>query len=264
MEVGIIGCGNIGTEIALFIDKNKDFELKYLFDINKNNINNLKNKMKYNNPEILPFDDLIDNSELIIEAANKEVVKEILKNKYLDKNDKKILFMSTGGLIENLNLLNKIKNCEIYLPSGAIAGLDAIKAVSGEINSLLLTTTKPIKGLSNSPFIIKNNINIDKIKDKTIIFEGNLKEAIEGFPKNINVAATLFLASKFKNIKIKIIADPNTKTNTHEIICEGNFGTITSKTENLPSKNPKTSYLAILSAIQTLRNIKNNVKIGAA
>ena len=53
--------------------------------------------------------------------------------------------------------------------------------------------------------------------------------------------------------------DPNVKFNTHEIFCEWECGKITIKSENMPSKNPKTSYLAVLSAIQILKNIKNNI-----
>jgi len=44
---------------------------------------------------------------------------------------------------------------------------------------------------------------------------------------------------------------------------EGDFGTISTKVENVPSpRNPKTSYLAALSAIATLRSIVEPVKIG--
>jgi len=262
MIAGIIGCGNIGTELALFINKENNFELSYLCDINNDNIVQLQKKLNKNKPKVVDIEELIEESDLIIESASKDAVKGILRNKDLDKEGKKLLIMSTGGIIENLNSFSKIKNCEIYAPSGAIAGLDAIKSVSGKIKSLTLTTIKPIKGVKDAPYIINNNINLDKLKNKKTVFEGNLKEAIEGFPQNINVAATLFLASKFEDIKIKIIADPDAKTNTHEISCEGNFGKITLKTENLPSKNPKTSYLAVLSAMQTLRNIKDNKKIG--
>ena len=263
MKVGIIGCGNIGTEIALFIDKYKDYNLEYLSDINQNNIKKLQKRLKDNKPKISNINQLIKNSDLIIESASKQAVSNILRNEYSDKKGKKLLIMSSGGIIRNIDLFDKIKNCKIYVPSGAIAGLDAIKAVSGKIKSLELTTTKPIEGLKDAPYIKNNNINLDKIKKKKIIFNGNLKEAIEGFPQNINVAAALFLASKFKNIKIRIIADLKTKTNDHEIVCRGNFGTITAKTENLPSKNPKTSYLAILSAIQILKGINSNKIIGS-
>ena len=262
MKAGIIGCGFIGTEIAKFIDNGKNFYLVGLNDVDKNKAEGLIKKLKKNSPKFLEINELIMKSDLIIESAARNVVGEILKNRNLDKKNKKLLIMSTGGLINNLELLGKKKYCEILLPSGAIAGLDAIKSVSGKIKSLNLTTTKPIIGLQGAPYIISNKINLSKLKNKKIIFEGSLKEAIAGFPQNINVAATLFLASKFENIKVRIIADPNTKFNTHEIQVQGDFGIIKTTAQNLPSKNPKTSYLALLSAIQAIKNLKNNVKIG--
>jgi len=262
MKVGIIGCGFIGNELAKFIDKNKEFELIGLNDIDKNKIKNLNKKLKNNNPKFMDLHTLIKNTDFIIESAHKSVIKKILKNKNLDKKNKKLLIMSTGGLISNLNLLYKIKNCEILLPSGAICGLDAVKAVAGKINSLTLTTTKPLKALDGAPYLSKKNIDLKRLKNKKIIFEGSLKDAIAGFPQNINVAATLFLASKFEKIRVKIIADPKTKFNTHEILAKGSFGEINSVTRNLPSKNPRTSYLALLSALQMIKNLKNNVKIG--
>lgn len=262
MKAGIIGCGFIGSEIASFIDKNKNIELIGLNDIDKNKVKILIKKLKSNKPKFMEIGELIRKSDLIIESATKNIVNDILSNKNLDNKNKKLLIMSTGGLTTNLDLLNKIKNCEILLPSGAIAGLDAIKSVSGKIKSLTLTTTKPVKGLEGAPYLVNNKINLSGLKEKKVIFEGNLKEAVNGFPQNINVAATLFLASKFKNMKVEIVADPNTKYNTHEIGAVGDFGVINTKTQNLPSKNPKTSYLAVLSAIQAIKNIKNNVKIG--
>jgi len=262
MKVGIIGCGFIGSEIAKFIDKNQNFQLIGLNDIDKNKLNELIQSLKYNKPKFMELDDLIMNSDLIVESAAKNIISNILRNKNLDKKNKKLLIMSTGGLINNLRLLGKMENCKILLPSGAIAGLDAIKSVSGKIRSLTLTTTKPVKGLEGAPYITKNKIYLANIRGKRTLFEGNLKEAVEGFPQNINVAATLYLASKFNGIKVRIIADSDTKFNTHEIEAIGNFGIITIKTQNLPSKNPKTSYLAVLSAIQTIKNTESKVKIG--
>lgn len=262
MKVGIIGCGFIGNEIAGFIDKNKGFKLIALNDIDATKVYGLIKKLSDNKPKFVGLNDLIGKSDLIVESAAKDIIKKILSNKNLDKKDKKLLIMSTGGLINNMNLLFKIKNCEIYLPSGAIAGLDAIKSVAGKIESLRLTTTKPVKGLENAPFLIKNKINLKKLKNKKIIFEGNLEDAINGFPQNVNVAATLFLASKFRNIKVRVIADPSARFNTHEILAAGRFGRIQITTSSLPSKNPRTSYLAVLSAINMLESLGSNIKIG--
>ena len=64
--------------------------------------------------------------------------------------------------------------------------------------------------------------------------------------------------------KVKIIADPNASVNQHEIIANGKFGEINIVVRNTPSpSNPKTSYLAILSAVECLRSIcDDNIRIG--
>lgn len=262
MRVGIIGCGFIGTEIAGFIDKDKNFDLIGMNDIDKEKAEELIKKLSNNRPKFMDFNSLIAKSDLIIESADRSVIELILKNENLDKKNKKLLIMSSGGLINRMDLLSKIKNCEIFVPSGAIAGLDAVKSVSGKIKALTLTTTKPLKGLDGAPYVAGNKINLSLINDKKMIFEGSLRDAVSGFPKNINVAATLFLASKFDGIKVKIFADPNTKFNTHEIEAVGDFGEIKTTTKNLPSKNPRTSYIAVLSAISAINGIKSKIKVG--
>ena len=262
IHVAIIGCGNIGTELAYFIDKDKRFVLKSVTDINPDNINSLLSKIK-SHPRIVSIHQAIQSADLIIEAANKNVVNELLKSKDIDKPNKKLMIMSTGGLIKNLIALNKLKFLEVHIPSGAIAGLDAIKSCAGKIKSLEIKTTKPAVSLQNTPFVKKNKIAIDNVSRKKKIFDGNFKEAVKGFPQNINVAASIFLASKFHKIRVQIYVDPGTKFNTHEILCKGDFGTILTLTQNRPSKNPKTSYLAILSGIGTVKSIADKIKIGS-
>jgi len=261
MKVALIGCGNIGTEIAKFVINDPNYRMYSLTDINESNIRELVNQISLVT-KVCSLDTAVEEADLIIEAANKDVVRELLLNKNINSEGKKLLIMSTGGIIENMDALNKIKYCEIHIPSGAIGGLDAIQAVAGEIDSLKLTTVKPPLSLNGSPFIKANNIKLEAIKTKTIIFKGGLKEAIAGFPANINIAASLFLASRFDDIKIQIIADPDTQFNTHKITCKGKFGEFNFKTKNFPSNNPKTSYLAILSAIAVLKNIASNFKVG--
>jgi aspartate dehydrogenase len=260
LTVSIIGCGNIGSELAYFLDTDKRFTLSAVNDVNDGSLQTLLSKIK-SKPRIVSLHEAISKSDLIIEAANKEVVKELLNSAALDRAGKKLLVLSTAGLTENFSELPKLKHCKVYVPEGAIAGLNAIKACAGNIHSLELKTTKPAASLQNAPFIKKNKMALADLKQKTKIFEGSLKEAIQGFPQNINVAAGLYLASQFDDLKIQIIADPKTKFNTHEVKCKGSFGTINTITKNHPSKNPRTSYLAILSAIATLKGIAGNIKI---
>ena len=86
---------------------------------------------------------------------------------------------------------------------------------------------------------------------------------MKAFPSNVNVAATLFLAARGCEVRVKVVADPGIHVNRHEVVVEGDFGQISTIVENIPSpKNPKTSYLAALSAIATLRSIMEPMKIG--
>ena len=153
----------------------------------------------------------------------------------------------------------------IYLPSGAIAGLDGIKSVKDELESLSITTTKHPRSLKGAKFFETSEIDLDSITSKTIIFEGTAHEAVSLFPANINVAALLSLIGLGSNkTKVKIVADPNTDKNTHQIEASGSFGKMTFSIENFPDpNNPKTSRLAILSAIETLRKYcSDEIQIG--
>lgn len=265
MRVGIVGCGVIGSELAQAIDKEiREAQLVALTDIDEKKSKELVNLLK-EKPEILSLDELIKRSDLIIEAASKDLVPSLAR-KVIDQG-KDIMIMSVGGLLGNEDLLDlaKKKDCKIYLPSGALAGLDGVKSASvGRIDSITLTTRKPPEGLKGAPYIIRNKIDLDAITKETVIFEGSANEAVEGFPKNINVSAALSLAGiGAEKTRVRIIADPNLKRNIHEVEVKGEFGRLVSRTENLPSpKNPKTSYLACLSAIATLKGIVSSIKIG--
>ena len=132
------------------------------------------------------------------------------------------------------------------------------------IDSVTLTTRKPPKGLEGAPYIKSAGINLNDIKEETVIFDGDADKAIEGFPQNVNVAATLSIAGiGAKKTRVRIITSPGYTRNQHEVEIKGSFGNIHTRTENVPSRtNPRTSELAILSAIATLEGLARNVKIG--
>ncbi|MBI4153075.1 DUF108 domain-containing protein [Candidatus Woesearchaeota archaeon] len=251
MKVSIIGCGNIGKELARFIDCDEHFELVGLVDVDVQAVKDTQALLKKSAPR-MAITEAVDAADLVVESADKSAVQEIVQ--LCAEKGKKVLVLSVGGLVGSPFL----GRCSIYIPSGAIAGLDAIKAVRGTVQELTLTTTKPPQAFQGAPYINKMNLRLDRMKEKTILFQGNFREAIQWFPQNINVAASLYLTSNFENLQVTIIADPNATLNTHEIVCRGAFGAITLKTENKPSKNPRTSYLAVLSAISVLKSINES------
>lgn len=267
LKVGIVGCGTIGTQLAYAIEQrfSEQAELFALCDIDKDKVKNLKTSSSAN-PRILSIDKLIDCCDLIIEAASASISYEVAQKALHQSKD--AMIMSAGGILDKadeLFALAQTKGCRIYLPSGAIGGLDAVKAASmAKIERATLITRKPPQGLAGAPYLVKNKIDLSKIKQETVVFEGKASEAIKGFPKNVNVCATLSLAGiGAEKTMVKIISSPDYKANIHEIEVEGDFGRLAVKVENVPSPvNPKTSFLASLSAIATLKNILDVVKIG--
>lgn len=267
LKVGLVGCGVIGSGLAKAIDSRKvpGLELVAICDKDKIKEDKLASSLS-NKPVITSIDGVIEKAHLIIEAASSDMVGQ-LAQKVLHKN-KDIMVMSVGGMLDHFQLFSEAreKKCKIYFPSGAIAGLDGIKAAKeAGLDSVTLETSKPPQGLKGAPYLLENNIDLRGIKEKVVVFEGNCQEAVKAFPKNINVAAVLsFAGIGMERTKVRIIADPSLKRNVHHIVVKGDFGKLEISIENVPSpSNPKTSYLAVLSAIAALRGIVDSVKIGS-
>ncbi|NQU74038.1 MAG: aspartate dehydrogenase [Candidatus Omnitrophica bacterium] len=267
IKVGLVGCGTIGSAIAEAVDKGfkNRASLVAISDCDAGKAAFLRRRLK-KKPAIVAIDKLIKSSDLVIEAASAKISGQVAKKALLRKKD--VIIMSVGGVVKNhaalFNLARKAQ-CKIYLPSGAICGLDGVKSASvGKIYKAELTTRKRPAALAGAPFIEKNKIDLTKIKSEKVIFNGSAEEAIAGFPKNINVSCALSLAGIGpQRTKVRIIVSPNYTKNIHEIEVEGEFGKLITKTENVPSPyNPKTSHLAVLSAIKTLRQALDPVKIG--
>ena len=265
LHIGIVGCGTIGSGIAMAIEQRfKDTaKLAALCDIDKEKAVSLAQKLS-ESPPILPLDELINRCDLVIEAASAGVSGRVARQALLADRD--VMIMSTGGLVENniFNLANQ-KHRHIYVPSGAICGLDGVKsALMDKVSRVTLTTRKPPQGFQGAPYILENKIDLNSIDKETVLFQGTAREAIRGFPQNVNVAVALsFAGIGLEKTQVRIICSPHYTANSHEIEVEGAFGRLITKTENVPSpQNPRTSYLAVLSAIATLKSILDYSRIG--
>jgi aspartate dehydrogenase len=269
-RIGLLGCGAIGTEIATAIDSGKiPATLTHVFDFSKDKSQSLVAKLK-NKPVITENVSLLAaaSTDIIVEAASQDAVRDNALS--ILQNRKDLMIMSVGALLDESILEIIVEGCKdfkrsIYLPSGAILGLDGIRSVKDELESITLVTTKSPRSLKGAKFFETSKIDIETIKEPTTIFEGTAQDAVKLFPANINVAALLSLAGLGSlKTKVKIVADPSTDKNTHEILAQGKFGKFSIRVENVPStNNPKTSKLAILSAIECLRAVcQDDVRIG--
>ncbi len=266
VKIGIVGCGAIGSGVAGFIDRDlkQSAVVTALADKDNTAAKKLKGKIR-SQPRIYDTDALVKNSDLVIEAASQAAAEFILNRAILHRKD--VIILSVGVFVRHVSLLKRAaaKKIKIYVPSGAICGIDGVAALSrGRIKSLSLTTTKPPCGLAGAAYLKEKKINLAGLEKAKLIFEGSVRDAVRHFPKNINVAAALLLASSFNNIRVRIIADPAVKRNIHTVEVSAREGNLSCSIENVPSpSNPKTSALAILSTQQLLKKLFSSFKIGS-
>lgn len=269
LKIGIVGCGAIGSSLAKIIISNFSgkAELASLYDIELESAYRLANKLDNKKLAALNLESLINKVNLVVEATKAECAFEIAQKSIRVGRD--IMVMSVGGIIEKykeLAVLAQEKNTHIFIPSGAICGIDGLKAaaLSGKISKVVLTTRKPAKAFLGVPYILKRKIRLDNIKEEVVVFEGSALSATKFFPQNINVAATLSIAGIGpENTLVRIIASPGIEKNIHEIEIESEAGRIVTRCENIAHPdNPKTSYLAVLSAHALLKQILDPIKIG--
>jgi len=265
VKIGIVGCGAIGIGVAQFIVKDLTSQAKLVAvcDIDKEKVKNLIKKVGIA-PKVMPLDDLVEAVDFVVEAASAQAAINVIEAAVEFK--KEVMILSVGAFVKDPALLPKVKaaGINIHVPSGAICGVDGIAALSmGRVKKIRLTTSKPPKALADVEYLIHKKINLNKLTHKKIVFKGGVKEAIKYFPKNINVAATLLLASAGKDVEVCIVADPHIKRNIHRIDVDANEAKVTIEVDNIPSEiNPKTSTLTILSAQYTLKKIFSWFKIG--
>jgi len=255
MNLGIIGCGAIGSDVAKAADEMKEIEKIFLFDIKTEVSKNLCDCIKKG--EAKTVKDFLPSVDVVFEAASQRAVEQYAEQ--IINAGKDLVLMSVGSLLDRdfkdkLEKIARVKKCKIYLPSGAVCGIDGVLSASIDvIDEVTLVTTKPPESLGK------------KLDKRTFLFQGNAREAVKKFPMNINVAASLSLAGiGFDDTKVEIVADPVATRISHKILAHGKFGRLRAEVENMPNpNNPKSSYMASLSAIATLKKIVNPIQIGA-
>jgi len=269
LHIGIVGCGAIGSSLARIIkNKFKDScKITALYDIDVLRAFALSKKISpRHNLAVKGLSALISRCDFVIEAASASVSFMVARQS-LNKG-RSVMIMSVGGLMQGLNKLSVLalrKKAKIYIPSGAISGVDALKASKiGKIKSVTLITRKSPKSFSNVEYVSKKGFKLSALKEDKVLFFGSALEAIKYFPQNINVAAVLSIAGiGAENTKVKIIASPEVKNNVHEVLIESEAGNIFARTQNvLHPDNPKTSFLAVLAAAATLKQVSDPVRVG--
>jgi aspartate dehydrogenase len=152
------------------------------------------------------------------------------------------------------------------VPTGALLGLDAVRATAeGNIASAKIVTRKPPAGLIGAPLLVERNLSVDGLTEPLLVFAGNARQAIAGFPANVNVAVALSLAGIGPDrTQVEIWADPGVTRNVHTILVKSDSSDLTMTIENIPSEeNPRTGRITALSALAALRRLTAPLVVGS-
>lgn len=261
LRIGLLGCGNIGQFLLEAINKqNKAGNGKIVAVYSRNREKTEEIAAQYDAKALCSFDFFLkEEFDVIVEATTVEFTKKVLPEIVHEGKD---VIISSIGVFGDTRFTDGIihacdvSDANVYVPSGAIGGLDIIRSANivGELESVQITTRKP-------PIALGYDEDVTK---EVEVFNGSAEEAIKQFPRNINVAIALSIAGLGpKRTKVRIVADPSITKNTHSIEANGAYGehTIHIINEAMPN-NPKTSYLAALSVLASITAREHCLQIG--
>lgn len=266
MRVGIAGFGAIGQRVAVLIERVvPEVTLTAITSRDLDKARARAGELLRRAPPVVLLPEVVVRSDLVVEAAPAPAFREIATE--VLRAGRSLLTVSLGALLDGCDeymALARQHGAVIYAASGAVGGLDALAAAAiGQVDSVAMTTRKPPRGLAGAPYLDEHRIDLTRLTEPTVVFEGTAREAIRGFPANVNVAVAVSLAGIGPDrTRVRIVADPTIIRNTHDVEAVGDFGRLTVHIENTPSANPRTGVITAQSVIATLKKLTSPVRIG--
>ena len=206
--------------------------------------------------------------DAVLEAASHEAVREHLVA-LLDAGITTVV-LSAGALVDDrlrksAEAAAERSGARLYVPSGGIGGLDALKtACLAGVDDASIQVAKPPAAWKGIPYVEARGLRLEGLTSPLTLFEGSAREGAPHFPQNVNIAAILAMAGiGLDRTRLKVIADPGLTLNTHTIRVAGRSGRFKLVLENVPApENPKTSWLACYSALAALRELRSSTRYG--
>jgi aspartate dehydrogenase len=264
ISIGIIGCGAIGRGLLRAVDDGRlDVAVAGVTSRTEETARVFLGALR-NPPAFLQLQELIQQADLLIEAAGVDAVPELARQVFAAGRD--LMVISIGALLDHPEIMEQARKSgrRLLLPSGAIAGLDGIKAACmGRVSHVTMTSRKPPEGLEGAPYLAEHGISLAGLTEEREIFSGTAREACRGFPANLNVSAAVSLAGLGPDAtRVRILATPGLRRNCHDIEVEGEFGSLRVHIENIPTENPKTGRMTALSMMRAVQDAVDPVRIG--
>lgn len=264
--VGIGGLGTVGFEVARRIDGGGVDGLVLSAVSARDHAGARERMAGFRTPaDVIAAGELAARADIVVECAPAAAFREIAEP--VVRAGKILVAISAGALLDHADLVDTARatGARIVVPSGAVMGLDTVRAAAESgIASVTMITRKPPRGLAGAPYLADRGIDVEGLDAPLKVFEGSAREGARGFPANVNVAAALGLAGIGpERTRLEIWADPGVTRNTHEIRLEAETVRFQLRIENVPSpENPRTGRSVAPSVIAALRRFVAPLVVG--
>lgn len=213
-RIALIGHGTIGQYLFKQLRSHEDVEITCIYEVNPETLSLVPNQLAVSSPAEFGKRLTATGTDLVIETATRQAVIE-LAPQILQQAD--MVVFSTTAFADAQFEADMLALCQaqarkIYIPHGAILGLDGIRDGKEKLEAVTITTIKKPKNLGRTD------------TERTVLFEGPTREACQLYPRNVNVHASIAIAGLgFDKTRSRIIADPQSEGNVHiiEILAEG-------------------------------------------
>ncbi|MDF1721730.1 MAG: aspartate dehydrogenase [Minwuia sp.] len=217
-------------------------------------------------PPIRDLDTLCDGADVVVEGLPPALFRPLAEC-VLGQG---LIFvpLTVTQLILHMDLIDlaEANGARIIVPTGAILGLDAVRAAAkGNVQSVTMMTRKPPAGLIDTPHVVELGLDLTNLTEPMKLYEGPVRDAAQKFPANVNVSVALALAGiGLDRTRYEIWADPGVSRNTHVIEVEADSTRFRMEIAGVPSPGkPATGRLTPLSAMAALEGLVSTLKIGS-
>lgn len=257
--VALAGLGAIGMRVARALDQGEIAGMS-LTAVSAGDLERARTRVADFSapPLVVEATDLATHADIVIEGAPKAIFEPLARS--VIEAGRIFMPLSCGALLDHMELVDRAAETggRIIVPTGAIIGLDTIRAMAVEdLRKVTLTTRKPPRGLAGAPHLVDNNISVEGLTEAKLVFKGTAREAAIGFPANVNVAAALSLAGIGPDrTTIEVWADPAVDRNHQSVRAVSNSGECEMQIRNIPTEeNPRTGRITALSVIACLQRM---------
>lgn len=241
-KVGLIGIGAIGQHLYENLQK-EGVEVAFIYARRK------IDGQPYSHLIVDNFDAVVskckEGVDLVIEAATADAFKSIapVVLPYSDMAALSSTAFADQPFYEQIKHDCQEYEHSVFIPHGAVMGLDGISDSAEFIEQVKITTTKSPQSLGRTD------------QERTVVYNGSTRGACELYPRNVNVHATTALAGLgFDKTISVIVSDPDTLVNQHVI--EVNSSEFAFKIQTMSQTASKvSSAYTLVSAYNSVRRV---------